>query len=427
MTPAGVIHADWVLRGELEPIADGAIVFDVQGTILDVGGATDVLPRHPGLETKRVRGIVFPGLVNAHTHIELSNLRGKIPGGRGFVQWVDTLVATRTESTPEEEAEAVSFAVADLARFATVGVGEITNSLSAVAALARTGLAGCIFHEVLGLDREVVMRRIEGLRAEVEAQVPTWPSTDLAYSPSPHTLYTLHPDAAKALLDSAKRHGVRASVHLAEHPSERRAVEAGEGPVVEWFEARFKKTPDLPKRPLFDVADEVGALRPGVLLVHLTEARKDELERVARSGASVVFCPRSNLYIEGKLPPLLAAREAGLDVALGTDSLASNANLDVLAEAKALADRFPSVKADDLFTMATWNGARALGRNDLGRIARGARPGVYAVVPASGETIEHPARWLLTHLGEPRVCVVPRKPIGVGEAPRSAPITERSA
>ena len=97
--------------------------------------------------------------------------------------------------------------------------------------------------------------------------------------------------------------------------------------------------------------------------------------RVARSGASVVFCPRSNLYIEGKLPPLLAAREAGVDVALGTDSLASNANLDVLAEAKALADRFPSVKADDLFTMATWNGARALGRNDLGRIARGARPG----------------------------------------------------
>lgn len=99
----------------------------------------------------------------------------------------------------------------------------------------------------------------------------------------------------------------------------------------------------------------------------------------------------------------------------------------MLAEAKALADRFPSVKADDLFTMATWNGARALGRNDLGCIARGARPGVYAVVPASGETIEHPARWLLTHLGEPRVCVVPRKPIVVGEAPRSAPITEKQA
>ena len=421
---SSIIHADWVLRGESAPLKDGAIVLDAQGTILEVGGASDVLPRHPGLETRRVRGVVFPGLVNAHTHVELSSLRGKVPGGRGFVQWVDTLVATRTESTPDEEAEAAMLAVADLARFATVAVGEVTNSLAAVAALARTGLAGCIFHEVLGLDRAVVMRRIEGLRVELEERVPAWPTADLAYAPSPHTLYTLHPDAAKTLLDSARAHGLRVSVHLAEHPSERRAVEQGDGPIPDWFAARFKQSPELPKKPLFDVAEEVGALRPGVLLVHLTEARPDELERVARSGASVVFCPRSNLYIEGRLPPLLAALKAGLDVALGTDSLASNANLDVLAEAKALADRFSSVKADDLFAMATWNGARALGRSDLGRVARGARPGIYAV--ETEEAIEHPARWLLSHLSEPRRCLVPRKAVTTADAPRSAPITERS-
>jgi cytosine/adenosine deaminase-related metal-dependent hydrolase len=92
-----------------------------------------------------------------------------------------------------------------------------------------------------------------------------------------------------------------------------------------------------------------------------------------------VLCPRSNLYIETKLPPLLAARAAGVDAALGTDSLASNASLDVLAEARALADRFPTVPAADLVRMATWNGARALGRADLGRIARGAKPGLACV------------------------------------------------
>src|ERR1700760_1205684 len=99
------VHADWLLPGDGAPIGDGALVHDAEGTIVEVGKAADVLPRHAGVAVQRLRGVAFPGLVNAHTHIELSNLRGKIAGGRGFVQWVDTLVATRTESTPDEEAE----------------------------------------------------------------------------------------------------------------------------------------------------------------------------------------------------------------------------------------------------------------------------------------------------------------------------------
>lgn len=427
----GIVHADWVLTGDAGPIPDGAVAHDVDGTILDVGRASEVLPRHAGLETRRVRGVVFPGLVNAHTHVELSFLHGKVPGGRGFVPWVDTLVAIRTESAPDEIDEAVSLAVQDLARFATVAVGEVTNSLAAVAALARTGLAGCVFHEVVGLDREAAMRRIEGLRAELEEKVPAWPTKELRYAPSPHTLYTLHEDATRTLLASARERGVVASVHLAEHPSERLAVEEGEGPVPDWFRSRFKQHPTFPRRPLFDVAADVGALRPGVVLVHLTEARPDELARVAASGASVVFCPRSNLFIEGKLPPLLAARAAGLDVALGTDSLASNVSLDVLEEARTLADRFPSVPADELFAMASWNGARALGQKDLGRIARGARPGVFAVedVQSTGDRsgIDHPSRWLLTHSNEPRLEIVPRRPSRDDvDSPGSVPVTERS-
>jgi len=113
-----------------------------------------------------------------------------------------------------------------------------------------------------------------------------------------------------------------------------------------------------------------------VLLVHLADATSKELETVARRSAPVVVCPRSNLFIETKLPPILAMREAGIEPALGTDSLASNLSLDVLAEARALKDRFPAISAAELLRMATWNGARALGRSDLGRIARGARPGL---------------------------------------------------
>ncbi|MBX3221498.1 MAG: amidohydrolase family protein [Labilithrix sp.] len=394
-----VLHADHVLPGDAPPIADGAVVVDARGAIVEVGAAAEVLPRHAGPTPERVRGVVFPGLVNAHTHVELSSMRGKIAGGHGFVPWVDRLVTTRSETLPDEDAEAIERAAADLAASATVAVGDVTNSLTAVAALARRGIGGAVFHEVLGMDRDVVLRRIDGLRAELEERVPSWPGADVSYAPAPHTLFTLHPDAARALLDSAERRGVRTSLHLAEHAAERRAVEHGEGPVPEWFATRFKQRPEWPKRPLFDLAADVGALRPHVVLVHLADARPDELARVAAGGAPVVLCPRSNLYIEGRLPPLLAVLAAGIEPALGTDSLASNASLDVLAEARALADRFPGVAKWELVKMATWNGARALGRDDLGRLARGARPGVFAV---EGAVAGDPAAFLLANLRAPR-------------------------
>src|SRR6185436_3970449 len=98
-------------------------------------------------------------------------------------------------------------------------------------------------------------------KGELEERVPRWPTKDLAYAPSPHTLFTLHPDAVRALLDSAARRGLRASLHLAEHAAERRAVEHGDGPVPDWFAERMKQRPEWPKRPLFDLAADVGALR----------------------------------------------------------------------------------------------------------------------------------------------------------------------
>lgn len=410
-----VVWADHVLVGDAPPIASGAVVVDGGGRVLDVGAAADVLPRSAGAPVERVRGVLFPGLVNAHTHVELSSLRGRVPGGRGFVPWVDRLLTARAEVDPDEDADATRRAVDELAEAATVAVGDVSNTLAAVAALARAGVGGCVFHEVLGLDRAAVLGRVDGLASEVRERVPAWPSDELAYAPAPHALYTLHPDAARALLEAAARGGVVTSLHLAEHAAERSAIERGEGPVPTWCRARLRQTPTWPMRPLFDLAEDVGALRPGVLLVHLTDARPEELRRISARGASAVLCPRSNLYIEGRSPPLLAVREAGIDAALGTDSLASNTSLDVLAEARALADQHPGVPRWELVKMATWNGARALGREDLGRFARGARPGVFCV---EGDVVGDPASFLLADLRAPRRALVRR---GAPLAPEGAP------
>jgi cytosine/adenosine deaminase-related metal-dependent hydrolase len=396
------VHADAIVTGDDAVLRDGAVVVSERGVVVECGRAAEVLPRHAGAILERLRGVVLPGLVNAHTHLELSALRGQVPGGAGFVPWVEHLIGLRAEAQPEQDDGAIEQAVRDLDACGTVAVGEVTNSLAAVPALARLGFVGCVFHEVFGVEREPLERRVAALPAMVEERLGDWPTPDLAYAPSPHTLYTTHAEVVRGLVREARERGVRVSVHLAEHPAERRFLEAGEGPIVGWYETRLKLRRDLlepaGKSPVA-LADELGVLAPHVLLVHLTDARADELRLVSERGCPVVFCPRSNLHIETRLPPLLAALAAGLRPALGTDSLASNASLDVLAEARALADRFPGVSAKDLVGMATWEGARALGRSDVGRIARGARPGLIAI---EGETGEDPCAFVLRNVRAPR-------------------------
>jgi cytosine/adenosine deaminase-related metal-dependent hydrolase len=401
------IHADALLPGDQPPMVDAALVVDGAGTVVDVGSAAAVLPRHAGIAVERVHGVVFPGLNNAHTHIELSALRGRVQGARGFVPWVDTLIALRTELADDETATAMASAVDELVTRATVAVGDVTNTLLAVEALAQRGLGGCIFHEMFGLDGAAARARIEELSALRTARFGSLAGLeDLAFSSAPHTLYTTHEDAVRALFQRARERGERTTLHLAEHPAERLAIESGEGPLPDWLFARTSRRPNSPHAALFDYAERTGALDPSVLLVHLAEATPAEFERVAKSGASVVLCPRSNVHIEGRMPPLRAVRAAGIEAALGTDSLASNASLDVLAEAKAFADAEPSVAAWELVRMATWNGARALGRADLGRLSRGAKPGVYAV--AWEKIHADPALFLLNHLLLPRHVLVSR-------------------
>ena len=399
---ARIVHADGVVTGDADVIRDGAVVVDPDSSVLDVGPAAEVLQRHAGIAVERVRGALFPGLVNAHLHLELSALRGQIPGGSGFVPWVEHMLSVRAEIEPERDADGIERAVEELASFGTVAVGEVTNTLAAVKPLARRGFVGCIFHEVFGVLHEPLEKRVAALPDVVREQVGSWPSRDLVYAPTPHTLYTTHADVTRRLLREAGERGARASIHVAEHPAERRFLERGDGPVMDWYESRLKLPRDRiepPGKSPLAFAEDVGALAPHVLCVHLTDARREELAAVARRAPPVVFCPRSNLFIEAKLPPLLSALAEGIFPALGTDSLASNASLDVLSEARALADRFPTVPARDLLRMATWEGARALGRSELGRIARGSRPGLLAI---DGEVGDDAAAFVLKSVRAPR-------------------------
>ena len=375
------LAASWVVTGDsaLPPIANGAVVVNALGGVLGVGPVAQLRGLFPSAKWEQHGAVLLPGLVNAHTHLELSALRGRVAGGDGFTRWVGRMVEERERVQPEHDGDALDKAVSELLQAGTAAVGEVTNTLAAVDALSGAPLIGRVFHEVFGMRRdagEVAMR----MAAEQRAALDPWPD-NLSYAPAPHTPFTLHPDVLCELLYRARVLGQLTTLHLCEHGAERAFLHNGGGPFAKFMGERGSSVLDWSPPGLDPVryAASLGAVAPDVLCVHLADARVDEIAIVAEAGAKVVLCPRSNLHIELKLPPLRAILEAGLRPALGTDSLASSPSLDVLGEARALVERFPAVPARTLIAMATSFGADALGFGaQLGTLAPGKVPGVIA-------------------------------------------------
>jgi cytosine/adenosine deaminase-related metal-dependent hydrolase len=374
------ITGSWLIVGDgSAAVARGGVVLDALERVIAVGEREALQREYPQIAFTNLEAVLTPGLVNAHTHLELSAMRGRVAGGRGFVPWVDSLVKLRAAEKPELDSEAIDVAISELLAAGVVGLGDVTNRLNSVPALAALPFAGCVFHEVFGLRKDTAEVML-GLAEQERAAFGPWPA-QLKYALAPHTPYTLHPDVLQAILARVRATGARTSLHLAEHAAERAFLETGGGPFLEWLAARDSSPLDWqpPEQCSIDYVERLGGLARDVIAVHLTDARPSELARVAAVGAPVVLCPRSNLHIELKLPPLHDILKAGLRPGLGTDSLASNASLDPLAEARALAARFPAVPASTLLAMATGWGADALGfGNVLGYLRAGTFPGVLA-------------------------------------------------
>ena len=393
------LAGSWLIVGDgvTPPMAQGAVVLDADERVVAVGPLPQLVAEFASVHFERVDAVLLPGLVNAHTHLELSVLRGQIAGGRGFVPWVDALVRTRAATLPEQDSEAIDEAVSELLRAGVVAVGEVCNRLSSLAALASVPIVSCVFHEVFGLRRDTAQVTL-GLAEQERAQVEPWPK-HVRYAPAPHTMYTLHPDVLQTIVARARVAGVRSMLHLGEHPAERAFLETGAGAFVDWLRVRGASELDwsTPGCDPVRYADRLGVLGPEVIAVHLADARPDEIALVAQRAAPVVLCPRSNLYIELKLPPLLEILRAGIRPGLGTDSLASNASLDPLAEARALSQRFPTVGGLDLIAMACGWGASVLGLDGVvGRLAPGLYPGVVALRHGAQAPVD-PLKFVLAH------------------------------
>lgn len=373
--------ASWLVTGVPgeRPLRDGAVVLDAQARVVAVGEAHALRQTHASAHWSDERAILLPGLVNAHVHLELSKLRGETRSGGGFGPWVTSMMTRRDVLQPELDEESIDLGISELLRSGTVAIGEVSNTLASVELLGTAPLLGRVFHEVFGMRRETASATA-GLARQKRAAIARWPD-NLSYALAPHTLYSLHPDNVRELVHEARDRGARTSLHLAEHAAELAFLRDGSGPFADFLAHRSVPPGDFSPPGLSPVAyaEQLGILGPDLIAVHLCATDRAELLRVRASGAQTVLCPRSNLFIELKLPPLYDVLEAGLTPGLGTDSLASNTTLDVLAEACALRDRFPQVDPGRLISMATWYGAVALGLSHrVGALQVGLSPGLLA-------------------------------------------------
>ncbi len=378
-----LLRAAWVCPVVRPPLRD-AWVHVANNRVTAVGqGAAPAADRSQDLGA----AIVLPGLVNAHAHLELSWLRGRVPPGPDFLTWVGTLMRARTsfESSADPVAmTAVRAAVAEMRASGTIAVGDIANALITPTVLADTGMPGVVFHELMGF------RDADGQAAVAASRVRRLQlaSADVRVVVAPHAPFSVSAELFGAIRDDVHLSSrPLTSVHVAESPEEVQLLRDGTGPWRERLEALGVWRPDwvAPGRGPGDYLCDLGVITAGTLVVHGVQLSDAELTRVAECGATLVTCPRSNSWVGVGAPPVARFFAAGGRMAVGTDSLASTPDLNLFSELAELHRLAPEVAPSRLIEAATRGGAAALqldGR--LGVIAPGADARLIAVAVPGG-------------------------------------------
>jgi cytosine/adenosine deaminase-related metal-dependent hydrolase len=376
-------RAAWVLPICSPPIRDGWVTID-GGRVAGVGRIEDLRRAAAHGVADRDLGAVaiLPGLVNAHTHLELSYLAGEVAPAGHFVEWIRRVMAARRRRPDPTSAEIVEGAqrgIQEALEFGTALVGDISNTLVTVDLLDRTPLGGRVFYELIRFkpddaaalvreasERVAAIGRRERLRASLAAHAP----------------YSVAPAVFRAIRGMMQRDAdARCSVHLSESRDEVEFIRSGEGPWRALLEelGSWDSTFLPPGSSPVEYLDTLGFLEPRVVVVHGVHMTAADLARLAARGVTLVTCPRSNRHTGAGVPPVARFYESGVRVAVGTDSLASCSDLNVFEELAAMRAVAPAVPAAALLESATVVGARALGFDDYGTIAPGQRGRLLAV------------------------------------------------
>jgi aminodeoxyfutalosine deaminase len=380
-------RAAWILPITAPPIRGGWVSVE-DGLITGIGPDAP----HGSVELGDVA--VLPALVNAHTHLELSYLRGRVARAGRFLDWIRTVVATRREyPDPQDRTilDAARSAIIEAQASGTGLIGDVSNTLVTAELLQEAGMTARLFYELLAFNATDASALVAAAGAAADAAHRAAPMVQVSLAA--HAPYSVSPTLFAAIRQHLDAHtGDVSTVHLAESPEEVELLRTGGGGWRDLLQelGAWSDSWQTPRCSPVAYLAEMGFLDAGVLVVHAVQCSDDDLARLASCGTTVVSCPRSNRYVGVGDPPLAAFYDAGLPVAFGTDSLASVDDLQMFGELAAARRVAPLVPAHDLLESATLTGATALGfGHEFGSVESGKRAALITVrLPEDVDDVE---------------------------------------
>jgi cytosine/adenosine deaminase-related metal-dependent hydrolase len=364
-------------------IENSVLITSAQGAVEEI-----VSFEEAGEGVEMYEGILSPGFVNCHCHLELSHMRGKIPQGTGLVDFVFKVVTERSAGD-EVVAQAIKEAEDEMRAAGIVAVGDICNNLSTLGQKRKGNLRYYNFIEASGWLPAVSETRVEkakDLLAAFEKATPNAKPQTSNSSIVPHAPYSVSNELWQLLQPYFK--GKVVSIHNQETAFEDEFFLHGGGDFKRMYglmkidNSHYQPSQKSSLQSYYTKLSEAEK----IILVHNTFTKQEDLAFVQRQMANdkrkTVFClcPNANQYIEGAVPPIELLRQNNCNIVLGTDSLASNWSLNLLDEIKTIRKHFPQIPLAEMLQWATINGAKALGFDgEFGSFEKGKKPGVVLI------------------------------------------------
>lgn len=366
--------AQYIITNTGRPLKRGIICTRDDGTVISVDDYDGDLPQKHSLEYHN--GIIIPGFVNCHCHLELSWMKGNVKGGGGLGAFLTDLNSLR-DSSSGDYTRAISDASCLMEKEGVVLCADLCNSSRSFAVKKKNRIKYISLLEVFGYDPQKAAKRAEeisDLASRADKEMIPWQIV-------PHSVYSVSKPLFRLLRKMSENNTVT-SIHFLESEDEAEMLSGRSGRLMEAYR-RFL-SPASAHDTITDhttaVLEEITS-SGNLLLVHNTFISREIIKKLKqRKGIYYCLCPNSNRYISGVLPPVKMLREENCDLVVGTDSLASNSRLSMIEELKTLQQVSPETGMPELVRWATLNGARALGEEKFtGSIEPGKKPGLVLI------------------------------------------------
>ncbi len=382
--PYRKFKADYLFTGIDLLDSNSVLVTDERGKVEDIVNVDEA-----GEDVETLSGILCPGFINAHCHIELSHLKNKIAENTGLTEFVYRVVTERHYPTEDIE-NAMQLAVEEMAQNGIVAVGDICNNELGITSKNEGQLRFYDFIEVSGWNPAIAQERFVRSKAIYDKYIQNKKETSMV----PHAPYSVSYPLWEKITPFFSQKVV--TIHNLETEDENKFFSEGKGDLIRMYEMMkidnsFYAFPGISSIQSY-FKKMVNA--SSVILVHNTFIKQDDVDYIFKAKpasqlVSFCLCPNANIYIENKLPPVLMLLDNGVNIVVGTDSLASNHQLDILEELKTISKNFPSVTTKMMLTWATLNGAKALQmENIIGSFEKGKQPGIVLIENLEGDKLK---------------------------------------